>query len=343
MVGFMIEAMERGLLPDAAVRFGIRRLCKERLKSLSGNSLVHIENLKKSPLAVNTQEANEQHYELPPEFFTLALGKNRKYSSCFWSENCTSLDQAEDDALRITMDRAELVDGMQILELGCGWGSLTLAMAKRFPNSKIVALSNSAPQRMYIEGELAKRGHQNVTVITRNIVETTDLDREFGAFDRVVSVEMFEHLRNYELLFEKISNWLKPDGKLFFHVFAHKNTSYLFETDGDDNWMGKYFFTGGQMPAHGLFSAFQNDLTLQKDWWWDGTHYGRTSEAWLENMDENRSTIMKIMEQVYGVQNASRWFQRWRVFFMACAELFNYQNGSEWGVSHYLFARKLRN
>ena len=343
MYGLMIEAMERGWVPDQAVRFGIRNLCKTRLKSLPGNSVDHIDLLKKSDLAVHTREANEQHYELPPEFFSLVLGKNRKYSSAFWSDTCTTLDQAEDDALRITMDRAELQDGMQILELGCGWGSLTLSMAKRYPNAKIVALSNSAPQRLFIEGELAKLGLKNVTVITRNIVAVTDLDQEFGAFDRVVSVEMFEHLRNYRMLFERISRWLKPEGKLFFHVFAHRHSSYLFETDGNDNWMGKYFFTGGQMPAHGLFFAFQEDLTLQKDWWWNGTHYGKTSEAWLENMDHHHDTVMTIMKQVYGEANAARWFQRWRVFFMACAELINYQQGSEWGVSHYLFARKLGN
>ena len=340
MISLMVEAMERGILPDSVIRFGIRQLCKERLKSLPKDDSAHVAMLKASPLAVHTREANEQHYELPPEFFTLALGKNRKYSSAYWAPDCKTLDQAEDDALSITMERAELHDGMRILELGCGWGSLTLSMAKRFPNSKIVALSNSAPQRLYIEAELKKLGLNNVTVITRNIVETTGLDQDFGKFDRVVSVEMFEHLRNYEKLFELISGWLKPEGKLFFHVFAHRSSSYLFETEGEDNWMGKYFFTGGQMPAHRLFANFQKCLTLEKDWWWDGTHYGKTSEAWLENMDHHRARIMQIMEDVYGKKNASRWFQRWRVFFMSCAELFAYRNGSEWGVSHYLFSQR---
>jgi cyclopropane-fatty-acyl-phospholipid synthase len=339
MVGMMIEAMERGIVPDRAIRFGIRRLCRERLKSLPGDDSEHVSLLRNSPLAVHTREANEQHYELPPEFFSLVLGKNRKYSSAFWGSDCKNLDQAEDDALRITMERAELVDGMQILELGCGWGSLTLAMAKKFPRSKIVALSNSNPQRIYIENELKKHGLTHVTVLTRNIVDTLDLDREFGKFDRVVSVEMFEHLRNYETLFERISSWLKPDGKLFFHVFAHRSASYLFETEGNDNWMGKYFFTGGQMPAHGLFLNFQKHLVFEKEWWWSGEHYGKTAEAWLEKMDQNQVPILQIMKQVYGPKFVSRWFRRWRVFFMACAELFHYQNGREWGVSHYLFRK----
>lgn len=340
MVGLMIEAMERGMIPDRAIRLGIRKLCRDRLKTLYGDDSRHVAMLKQSPLAIHTQEANEQHYELPPEFFNLVLGKNRKYSSAFWGPQCLNLNQAEDDALTITMERAELKDGMQILELGCGWGSLTLAMAKKFPNSRIIALSNSTPQRLFIEGELKKYGLNHVTVITRNIVDTANLDQEFGKFDRIVSVEMFEHLRNYEKLFEQLSYWLKPEGKLFFHVFAHRNSSYLFETEGEDNWMGKYFFTGGQMPSHGLFRNFQKNLLLEKEWWWSGDHYGKTAEAWLENMDAHRAPIFQIMNQVYGSMNAARWYRRWRVFFMACAELFHYQNGSEWGVSHYLFTNK---
>lgn len=344
---FMIDAMEKGWLPDVAIRFGIRKLCRERLISLAQPSSDldekmmkrYVDILKKSALAVHTQEANEQHYELPPEFFSLVLGKNKKYSSAFWSESCQDLNQAEDEALQTTLDRVEITDGMQILELGCGWGSLTLSMAKRYPRSKIVALSNSRPQREWIEAEAQKRGLSNVTVLTRNIAQVEDLSIEFGPFDRVVSVEMFEHLRNYELLFQKISSWIKSDGKLFVHIFTHKKYSYFFETEGEDNWMGRYFFTGGQMPAHRLFYQFQNHLQIEKDWTWNGSHYGKTSEAWLTNMDSHQNEIMKIFEPVYGSQ-AQIWFQRWRVFFMSCAELFNYAQGNEWGVSHYLFTKK---
>ena len=348
LMNSVVQAMENGLLPDPAVRFGIRRLCRDRLKSLTGPSLeeeqaranAYSDTLKKSPIAVHTKEANDQHYELPPEFFTLVLGRNRKYSSAFWSEDCKDLDSAEDEALATTIERAELKDGMNILELGCGWGSLTFAMAKKFPNAKITALSNSTPQREWIEKEALALGIQNIRVVTRNIATVLDLTAEFGQFDRVVSVEMFEHLRNYEALFTRIASWLKDDGKLFVHIFTHRQHSYLFETEGEDNWLGKYFFTGGQMPAHHLFAHFQRDLLLTNQWAWSGTHYAKTSEAWLEKIDENRDRVLQIFEKVYGSEEAFVWLQRWRVFFMSCAELFQYQNGSEWGVSHYLFSKR---
>jgi cyclopropane-fatty-acyl-phospholipid synthase len=345
MGNLIINAMEKKILPDSAIRFGIRKLCQDRLVSLKKPSLEltqkqatdYIRNLQSSPLAIHTDDANKQHYELPPGFFKLALGKNRKYSSAYWAPNCKNLDQAEDDALAISMERAELKDGMNILELGCGWGSLTLSMAKKFPNATITAVSNSSPQREYIENECKKLGYKNVKILTRNIVDVKEFSE--GPFDRVVSVEMFEHLRNYEELFKRISSWLKPQRKLFVHIFTHKNFSYFFETEGDDNWMGKYFFTGGQMPSHHLFSSFQKDLTLVEQWMWDGTHYGKTSEAWLQNMDQHKDEIMKIFDQTYGTNDSKVWFQRWRIFFMSCAELFNYKNGSEWGVSHYLFTK----
>ena len=344
----LMRAIEIGIVPDPAIRFGIRKLCKDRLRSLTrgtreleqNEANEYIARLKSSPLAVHTEQANEQHYELPPEFFTLVLGRHRKYSSAYWDQNCTDLDQAEEHALDLTMSRAELKNGMNILELGCGWGSLTLSMAERFPGSQITALSNSAPQREWIEAEASSRNLKNVRVITRNITEVEDLSGEFGQFDRIVSVEMFEHLRNYELLLAKISKWLKPEGKLFVHIFTHKQYSYLFETEGAHNWMGRYFFTGGQMPAHHLLSHFQNNLVLSDEWIWDGTHYAMTAEAWLTRMDANRARILEIFNEVYGPKLASVWVQRWRVFFMSCAELFRYKNGKEWGVSHYLFLNK---
>lgn len=343
----MIEAMERRMLPDPVIRYGIRKLCRERIQSLAqpnqqavdAAEYRYAETLKDLPIAIHTEAANEQHYELPPEFFHYALGKHLKYSSAYWEPECKTLDEAEAAALRITMQRAELKDGMKILELGCGWGSLTLSMAQAFPNAKIVALSNSAPQRKYIESELKRLKLQNVTVITQNIGSDTEFRPEFLPFDRVVSVEMFEHLKNYELIFKKISNWLAPEGKLFIHIFTHKQSSYPFEVEGESNWMGKYFFTGGQMPSRRLFSYFQKDLKIENQWEWDGTHYGKTSEAWLKNMDRHASAIRALFDLTYGYKDSARWVQRWRVFFMSCGELFNYQQGSEWGVSHYLLRK----
>lgn len=343
MIGAAIEVMERGWVPDALIRAGIRRLCRKRLQSLAARPVDaearYAEALRREPLAVHTDDANRQHYELPPAFFDLVLGKHRKYSSGYWPRPDAGLDESETAALEATVSRAELADGQRILELGCGWGSLTLFMAARFPASRIVAVSNSAPQRLTIESRARERGLANVTVLTRNIESAGDLGAEFGPFDRVVSVEMFEHLKNYETLLERIAGWLAPGGKLFVHVFSHARASYPFETEGEDNWMGRYFFTGGQMPAHDLLPRFQGRLTLEADWRWDGTHYGRTSEAWLENLDRRRSEAIPILESVYGPAARDRWFQRWRIFFLACAELFAYDGGREWGVSHYRFRK----
>jgi cyclopropane-fatty-acyl-phospholipid synthase len=336
MIMTVIRAIEKGLVPDPAVRFGIRRLCETRLRSFGsdGSAANYAEVLRKAPLAVHTQAANDQHYELPPEFFLLTLGRNLKYSSAFWPEGCRSLDEAEEAALHAYCERAELADGQSVLELGCGWGSLSLWMARKYPGSRITAVSNSAPQRAFIEARAAERGLRNLRVLTRNIVDLQEIDG--GPFDRAVSVEMFEHLRNYEALFERISRWLKPDGKLFVHVFTHREYSYPFETDGDDNWMGRYFFTGGQMPGHSLLPQFQKHLSLEKDWAWSGVHYAKTSDAWLANLDRRRDEVSALFRKTYGA-DATLWLNRWRVFFMACSELFGYRGGSEWGVSHYLF------
>ncbi|MBY0314843.1 MAG: cyclopropane-fatty-acyl-phospholipid synthase family protein [Bdellovibrionales bacterium] len=345
MLSLLIELTERGVIPNSLVRIGIRKLCADRLKELRGQEKLeprfqeeYIEMLKASPIAVFTEAANEQHYEVPADFFLQVLGSNLKYSSGYWTDDAQSLDQAEREALDITMQRAELRDGMEILELGCGWGSLSLSMAQKFPQSKITAVSNSSSQRQFIEGEAKKRNLKNLRVITQNVVLLENFE-DSKTFDRVVSVEMFEHLRNYEVLFRRISNWLKPDGKLFVHIFTHKNYAYLFETEGDDNWMGKYFFTGGQMPSHDLFKSFQSDLTLEKQWLWDGTHYQKTSEAWLSSLEKNRHKVIEILAKTYGEGDAFRWYNRWKVFFLAVAELFGYKNGSEWGVSHYLFSK----
>lgn len=347
MISQFIKAMEAGVIPDPAIRFGIRQLSKKRLTEVDSNSIEkdeenrqkYVEELRKMPLAIHTKDANEQHYELPSKFFLHALGKNLKYSSCFWDEKTQTLDQAEDLALSETIKRAQIKDGHRILELGCGWGSLTLEMGKRFPNSQVVAISNSAPQKAFIDSEAKKRNINNIHILTRDISRLESLAVEFPSFDRVVSVEMFEHFKNYEILLSKISDVLAPDGKLFVHIFTHRKYAYPFETEGEDNWMGKYFFTGGQMPSHDLLMSFQKNLYLEKTWIWDGTHYEKTSNAWLENMDKNKELIMPILKEAYGDQ-AGTWFQRWRVFFMACAELFGYRDGQEWGVSHYLFNKR---
>jgi cyclopropane-fatty-acyl-phospholipid synthase len=345
----IINAMERGHLPDFLIRKGIQKLCRDRLKEINERDLerrlekrrAYLALLRSSPLAVFTREANEQHYEVPAAFFNLVLGKNKKYSSSYFGSKSNSLGQAEDEALAITIERANLKPGQKILELGCGWGSLTLAMARRFPDAEIVAISNSSSQREFILAKAKAEGLNRVTVLTRNVIEVTNLDQEFGKFDRVVSVEMFEHMRNYEILFSRISKWLKPDGELFVHIFTHREASYLFETEGEDNWMGRHFFTGGQMPAQDLFLDFQKDLELVEQWAWSGTHYGETSERWLNQLDAHRVEALQILEGVYGKDLAPVWVQRWRIFFMACAELFNYDEGREWGVTHYRFKNRI--
>ena len=345
--GLAISYMEKGLIPDTIVRAGIRRLCSVRLVELQDSIGVdevksekqYALKLRQSPLAVSTSDANRQHYEVPSDFFELTLGDRRKYSCAYWGSGVSNLNAAENAALDISIDRAELKDGMSVLELGCGWGSLTLAMAARFPNATITAVSNSKTQKSYIDSKAREFGLRNVQVLTRDVSKVDDFVSEFGAFDRVVSVEMFEHFRNYEQLLKRISRCLNPDGKVFVHIFTHRKYSYFFDVDGEDNWMGRYFFTGGQMPGKDLFKQFRDDLLIEKQWVWDGSHYAKTSDAWLGNLDANREKALKLMEVTYGKSDAKVWLQRWRIFFMACSELFGYSSGSEWFVTHYLFGK----
>ncbi|MAM02573.1 MAG: SAM-dependent methyltransferase [Myxococcales bacterium] len=331
MTSLGINLAERGLVPLPALRIGIRRLLAKRLLEAAQDPNVSAfsAHLKESAIAVLPEKANEQHYEVPADFFELTLGPNLKYSSAYWPEGTASLSEAEEAMLRLTVQRADLADGQEILELGCGWGSLTLHMAQRFPNANITAVSNSAPQRRFIEA----RAPQNVRVITADMNELQLEQR----FDRVVSVEMFEHMRNYRDLLHRICGWMKPDARLFVHVFCHRDYAYPFETEGDDNWMGRYFFTGGIMPSFDLFEHFDNDLFIEKDWRVSGTHYERTARAWRENLEKQRDPVMTVLKQSYGAE-ADRWFHRWRLFFLACEELFGYRGGSEWLVAHYLFA-----
>ncbi|MDG2524181.1 cyclopropane-fatty-acyl-phospholipid synthase [Stenotrophomonas sp. HITSZ_GD] len=338
----LIAWAERGLVPDAALRAGIRRLCAQRLQEEAEGGIEaqaarfsqRIAELAGSPLALHTDAANRQHYEVPAAFFQACLGKRLKYSSCYYPTGRETLDQAEDAMLKLYGERAGLADGQRILELGCGWGSLTLWMAERYPQARITAVSNSNSQREYIMGQCQARGLRNVEVITRDV---NTLALPAATFDRCVSVEMFEHMRNYERLLASISRWLKPEGALFVHIFAHRTLMYPFETEGGDNWMGRHFFTGGLMPAADTLLHFQRDLQLQQRWLLDGTHYQRTADHWLANQDAAREKVMPVLEATYGPAAARIWWQRWRMFWMACAELFGYDGGQQWLVAHYLF------
>jgi cyclopropane-fatty-acyl-phospholipid synthase len=340
MDSLAIELCERGWFPDVLSRFGMRRLMAKRIADESAKHSeqqfkARIEELRRSRIANDTDAANEQHYELPAEFFSQVLGKHLKYSGCLWDTDVTDLDTAEARMLALTCERADLEDGQRILELGCGWGSLTLWMASHFPAAQITAVSNSASQREYIEAQCRARGLGNVTVITADVNEF----QADGSFDRVVSVEMFEHMRNYSELMKNIHGWLRPGGKLFVHIFCHRELMYPFTTDGDNDWMGKYFFTGGLMPAENTLLHFQDHLKIEEQWSLSGTHYEKTSNAWLRNMDNNEDAVMDALTRAYGPDQAGRWFQRWRMFFMAVAELFGYDGGSEWRIAHYRFRR----
>ncbi len=337
--------LENNLIPDSMIRMRIRNLLGARLKQetkatqeLQQEHLMFIINeLKNSPIAIETKAANEQHYELPTQFFQYVMGKNMKYSSCYWKSETINLDEAEDNALEITCSHADLHDGLKILELGCGWGSLTMYMAKKYPLSQITGVSNSASQKIYIDQCCRERGLNNVQIITAdmNVFETEN------KFDRVVSVEMFEHMRNYQKLLAKIDRFLMPEGKLFVHIFTHKEFTYYFDVVDENDWMSKYFFTGGIMPSDDLLLYFNDHFKIKEHWHWDGIHYEKTSNAWLKNMDEHEKEILPILQEVYGKHQTTKWWVYWRIFFMACAELWGYKNGKEWFVSHYLFEKSV--
>ena len=340
----LISLCENGFVPDALARLGIRRLCEERLRQEHSHDLAAADanfrrrliELRNSPLAIETEAANRQHYEVPTAFFQLCLGKRLKYSSCYYPTGRESLDQAEEAMLALYGERARLADGQSILELGCGWGSLTLWIAEHYPNARITGVSNSASQREHILARCRERGFANVEILTRD-VNALQLD---ARFDRVVSVEMFEHVRDYRTLFERIAGWLEDDGSLFAHIFCHRYLMYPFENEGNDDWMARHFFTGGLMPSTDTFLHFQDHLLLRERWLVPGTHYERTANHWLENQDAHRDEVLKILAGVHGVDHARLWHQRWRMFWMACAELFGYRDGSEWLVAHYRFDKR---
>eukprot|EP00842_Homolaphlyctis_polyrhiza_P004233 jgi/Hompol1/4810/HPOL_003894-RA len=368
--------LDTGYVPDIALRYGIRTLLARRSASLTYPTAAELDNAKskyiqtlkdREAIAIHTKEANEQHYEVPTDFYLLCLGERLKYSSCLFETGAKTLDEAETAMLELYVERSGVKDGMRILDLGCGWGSLSLFLAQnlnidltshepvllsslslllttkqRFPNSKVVGLSNSSTQREYILSKAASLSLKNLSIITADINTFTAPSATDFTFDRIFSIEMFEHMKNYQSLLSKVSTWLEPvTGRLFVHVFAHKSMPYDFKTDEDNSWMAKYFFTGGTMPSQDLFMWFQRDLSVVNRWTINGKNYGQTSEEWLKLMDKNKAKIIEIFKKGYGGEDqAYIWFHRWRLFYLSVAETFNYNDGEEWFVVNYLFERK---
>lgn len=337
--------IEQNKLPDFILRIGVRNLLKQRLNDeITGDAEVQqqrfndlLEELRNSPIAINTADANQQHYEVPTAFYQYCLGKHLKYSSGYWRPGVTDIDTSEEDMLELTCQRADLQNGQDVLELGCGWGSLSLFMSAKYPESRFTVVSNSTTQKIYIDQTAKDRNITNLTVITADMNTFQILQQ----FDRVVSVEMFEHMRNYKLLLNKVAGFLKDNGKLFVHIFTHETLAYKFEVKDETDWMSKYFFTGGIMPSNHLLTYFNDDLTIDKLWVVNGMNYSKTSEAWLSNMDKHEKEIMPLFEQTYGKDQAVKWWVYWRLFYIACAELFGYKNGNEWMVCHYLFKKNV--
>ena len=331
-----ISIAETGLSPDFITRQGIRLLLKGRLKKqLDIDFQETVRLMSEGPLALHTASANDQHYEVPAGFFESMLGPCLKYSCSYYDSDDKTLEAAEIAMLDTTVRRAGLVDGMDILELGCGWGSLTLYMAKRFPSSNIIAISNSHNQKAFIEERARSQRLKNIQVVTSDINEY----RTSGVFDRIISVEMFEHLRNYRLLFNLIAEWLKDDGRLFFHIFCHKSSPYFFSNDTEGDWMAKHFFTGGTMPSWDLPLSFNQDLTLDQRWRVNGKHYALTCRDWLRNLDRKRDSALADLHAGDNPESVKRQYHRWRIFVMACEELFAWNGGEEWFVGHYLMKR----
>ncbi|MGD9923106.1 MAG: cyclopropane-fatty-acyl-phospholipid synthase family protein [Pseudorhodoplanes sp.] len=328
------KLVERVPIPDAVTRTGIELLCGRTARSLSrmdsSTEVAFALEMAARPIAIHTQDANAQHYEVPADFFALVLGPHRKYSCCYYDGKSATLADAEERALQLTVEHADLRDGQSILELGCGWGSLSLHMAGAFPNARIVAVSNSQSQREFIESEARLRQIRNLRVMTCDMNAFSPEQK----FDRVVSVEMFEHMSNWRLLFARVRSWMEPDARLFMHVFSHRRIPYRYEVSDEADWIARYFFTGGIMPSHNLPRHFSDLFAVEADWLWDGTHYERTALDWLANFDARREEVTAVLGRVYG-SDTRLWLRRWRIFFLATAGMFGHAGGREWGVSHY--------
>ncbi|GLT75955.1 hypothetical protein SLA2020_476440 [Shorea laevis] len=343
-VKFMLASLERNLLPDAVVRRLTRLLLASRLRSGYKTSaelqlddlLRFVHSLREMPIAIRTDKPRVQHYELPTDFFKLVLGKNLKYSCCYFSEKARTLEDAEKEMLELYCERSHLKDGHTVLDVGCGWGSLSLYIAKKYPKCTITGICNSVTQKAHIDEQCRDLQLQNVEIIVADI---TTFEME-ASYDRIYSIEMFEHMKNYQDLLKKISMWMKPDGLLFVHYFCHKAFAYHFEDINEDDWITRYFFTGGTMPSANLLLYFQDDVSVINHWLVNGKHYAQTSEEWLKRMDKNLASIQPIMESTYGKDQAVKWTVYWRTFFIAVAELFGYSNGEEWMVAHFLFRKK---
>jgi len=332
--------LSRGLIPDFLLRRGVKLQGKQRLQMMENNNSKNdynkfLSEASSGDIAVHTDDANNQHYEVDSEFFQYCLGGKLKYSSCYWDENTSTLDEAEEKMLDIYCKRAKIKEGINILDIGCGWGSLSLYLAEKYPNSNITGLSNSSSQKIFIDNKASKKNLKNLKIITSDINDFNSSEQ----FDRIISIEMFEHTKNSRKLMNSINEWLKPDGFFFMHVFAHKDNPYYFDKDQNNAWMAKYFFTGGMMPNHHLFQDLKSDLIYEDSWMLPGTHYEKTSNAWLDNMDLNQIKILELFKQTNNKKEAKRKFHFWRLFFIACAEIFGYNEGSEWVVSHHLFKK----
>ncbi len=340
LTNLAIGSVERGFVSDRLTRTAMRKLCAGRLRSVVEKNESLADFMQRSstgPIAVLTEKANEQHYEVPAALYQHCLGKRLKYSSCYWPEGVNTLDQAEEAALQETCAHGLIADGQEILELGCGWGSMTLWLLEKYPTARVVAVSNSASQRQYIEGQAHARGYaERLRVITEDM-NRFDIEQRF---DRVISVEMFEHMRNHRELMRKIAGWLKPDGKLVVHVFCHRKHAYEFNDVDASDWMSRYFFSGGIMPSDDLLPSYNEHLQCEQRWVWNGTHYERTANAWVDNLDRYRDKLIPILGEIYGRKEAAVWFQRWRMLFMAGAELFGFNGGNEWYVGHYRFQHR---
>ncbi len=339
-----ISWTESGLVPDSVIRKGIRRLLEKKREEIYADDIEQAARITRdftsmmrtSPVALVPDLANEQHYEVPAAFFCEVLGARRKYSCCHWGEGVGSLDDAENSSLRMSAARVQLRDGMKVLDLGCGWGSFSLWIAEHYPNSHVTSVSNSHSQRDYIAAEARARELDNIQVVVADMNDFATEQR----FDRIVSLEMFEHMRNYAELFRRIDSWLQPDGRFFMHIFTHRTTPYEYIDKGPGDWMSRHFFSGGIMPSADLPLFFQEHLAVENRWAWNGMHYAKTLRAWLDRMDERKLAVMPVLASTYGDDAASRWWMRWRMFFMACEELFRYDGGREWYVSHYLFRKR---